>query len=103
MAAWMGIADFLREVDQLARNRSDEVEVAPVRLLPGENPESLHPDDADHWASVYDELSEFTTQLLRSARPNAYEAADSPRVQVLEAELERFHTSWSFWTQRLAA
>ena len=105
MAAWMGIPDFLREVDQLARDRSSSLDRTgdPVTLLHDEHPDCLHPDDTGAWASVYEELSEFTTELLQEARPSAYEAAHSPNVHVLEAEVTRYHIHWYFWTQRLVA
>lgn len=100
MAVWMGIADFLQEVDQLARTWSQDAKAAPVRPHPG-NPERTRLD-ADRWTSAYGELSEFTTQLLQTARPNAYDAADSPRVQVLGVKLERFHTRGLFLANELA-
>jgi hypothetical protein len=36
------------------------------RILPGEDPESLQPDDVEHWIDVYSELRQFAASINQS-------------------------------------
>jgi hypothetical protein len=93
MNAWMGIDEFLREVDRLARMHSAYLdhEVDPPReTQPGET----QPD-----GEPVPELGEFTRHLLQVARGDAFEASDSPTVQTLEVDPSRFSNRWQFWTE----
>jgi hypothetical protein len=92
MNAWMGIVEFLQEVDHLARMQSACLDP------PAPSGDGRAPDTAP-----CAELSEFTTQLLQAARSDAFEASDSPDVQVLEAELNATHTRWQFGSARTEA
>jgi hypothetical protein len=76
------------------------------QLMPGEDPESVHVDDARHWYAVYTELVDMARSVVKpppSQRlgSHAYDAHDdeivfiNERVAVLEDRLE-------FWRQRLA-
>ena len=91
MTAWMGIDEFLQEVDRLARMQSPHLE-HDLRPTPDAPRDGAPPPRG--------ELSEFTTQLLQAARSDAFEGSDSPTVHVLEAENNRSRTRWQFWTER---
>ena|SRR5438105_10892443 len=79
------------------------------RLLPGENPESTHPDDARHWVEVYRELLAYKDRLLAVTQATLSEVPDEPaRREVAEtdqtliaAERERFARRLAFWDRRL--
>lgn len=88
---WMGIAEFLQEVDRLARTQS-------AHLRPDVAPAAHEPPGGHPWCC---EPDAFTTQLLRAARPLAFAAPDSPTVQVLQAERTFSSTRWRFATQPL--
>jgi hypothetical protein len=90
MTAWMGIVEFLQEVDRLARVQS-------ARLEHEAGPGPTAPPEGDVPCG---ELGPFTTQLLQVARSDAFEGSDSPSVQVLEAEHDPTCTHWQFWTER---
>lgn len=86
---WMEIAEFLQEVDRLARTQSARLhhDVLPAASPPpGGHPRCR-------------ELDAFTTELLRAARPLAFAAPDSPTVQVLQAERNVASTRWRFTKQ----
>ena len=79
-------------------------------LLEGEDPESPHLEDAEHWTNVYRELIAFkqslldsthneTTQLVHS---EARDEASSVDGTILRAELERFRRRCAFWEERRA-
>jgi len=88
----MGIVEFLQEVDHLARMQSARLD------QPAPGGDARAPD-----AAPCGELSEFTTQLLQAARSDAFDASDSPDVQVLEAEPGPTHTRWQFGSARTEA
>ena len=82
----------------------------PDRLLPGEDPESTHPEDARHWVEVYRELLEYKDRLLAVTRATLSELPEEPaRREVAEtdqalisAERERLARRLRFWDRRLA-
>jgi hypothetical protein len=76
------------------------------QLMPGEDPESVHVDDARHWYAVYTELVDMARSVVKPPPSQrlgslAYHAHDdeivfiNERLAVLEDRLE-------FWRQRLA-
>ena len=79
----------------------------PDRLLPGEEPDSKHLDDARHWASVYGELLHFKDQLVATARRAGAGLRRSARpevshdLQLLEAERARLSSRYHFWRRRV--
>ena len=75
--------------------------------LPGENLDTLHLDDADHWISVYRELLGFKEALidemnarLKSMPPAAVEEVRGSDALVLEAEAKRFRDRLGKWERR---
>jgi hypothetical protein len=77
-------------------------------LLDGEDPETPHVEDADHWISVYQELIDFKISLLNATHDEAaqlehaearHEATDVDGT-LLRAELARFRRRLAFWHDR---
>jgi hypothetical protein len=91
MHGWMGIGEFLHEVDRLARMQSAHLQHA------ASPPAHASPDG--HLPTGG--LGPFTTRLLHAARGDAFEAPNSPAVQILEAKRNRSSTRWQFTTQPL--
>lgn len=66
----------------------------PMKLLPGENPESLHVRDALRWIRTYRELQRLSdTDLSRPAR-------GSIDQELLEDEAHRVGARLTFWKSR---
>lgn len=95
---------------RLRDERAGEAAADPDRLLPGEDPASPYPDDAQKWVEVYEELLRFKKRLLGVAeetlselhdKPARREVVDTDRI-VLQAEVDRFQRRLSFWQRRLA-
>ena len=79
----------------------------PERLLPGEDPASADPKDADHWISVYTRLLELKQQLLTNLRDmmahqqkDVQEELERADVRLLNLEIERFEHRQAFWQRR---
>jgi hypothetical protein len=87
-----------------------EKAVDPDRLLPGEDPTSSFPDDAQHWVEVYSELLAYKNRVLAlteeavASMPGPAAAAEVARTDraVIRAERDRFHRRLGYWTRRLA-
>jgi hypothetical protein len=95
--------------ERLKDERAGEEAADPDRLLPGEDPASPYPDDAQKWVEVYDELLRFKRRLLSVAeetlegmhdKPARREVVETDRI-VLYAEVHRFQKRLSFWQRRL--
>jgi hypothetical protein len=94
--------------ERLRDERAGEEAADPDRLLPGEDPTSPYPDDADKWIEVYQELLVFKRRLLDVAeealegledKPARKEVIDTDRI-VLETEVKRFARRLEFWKKR---
>jgi hypothetical protein len=94
--------------ERLRDERAGEEAADPDRLLPGEDPTSPYPDDADKWIEVYQELLVFKRRLLGVAdealegledKPARKEVIDTDRI-VLETEVKRFARRLEFWKKR---
>lgn len=76
------------------------------RLLEGENRQSPHADDAEHWYAVYTDLVRFKERLLGETRKHINEVPGSSSelagydVPFLEAELGRLRSGQAFWSAR---
>jgi hypothetical protein len=84
--------------------------VEPERLLPGEEEDSVHLDDAVHWMKVYSELLDFKRSLLRVAEERLTSMLNAARTEIeetdlkiLQAEAERLERRQEFWRARSAA
>jgi hypothetical protein len=85
-------------------------EVAPDRLLEGEDEASPHLDDALHWVNVYVELLEFKRTILASTEkkvgtmgPDASAEVQKTDLKTLHAEALRFERRLVYWRRRVAA
>lgn len=83
----------------------DQVEEG--RLLPGEPPDSVHPDDALHWAQVYRELRAFKDETIAKVLEELLKLGDVARNEVestdlvvLRSERDRFERRAEFWRSR---
>lgn len=98
----------------MERNRSSESPgeraADPDRLLDGEDPESVDPDDVAHWIAVYTELLQAKASMLAAlnerlavtTEPDARHEIAATDVVVLERELQRFQRRLDFWRERRA-
>jgi len=84
--------------------------VEPDRLLPGEKPDSTHPEDAVHWASVYHELIGFKDRAIDRIALEAVSMSDAARIEVestdlvvMRAERDRFRRRADHWARRYQA
>jgi hypothetical protein len=77
------------------------------RLLEGEDPDTVHLDDAQHWLHVYRELLGFKDHVVGEA---ASSAADLPAdaepeaeadLTILETERRRLKRRYRFWQARV--
>ena len=82
--------------------------VEPSGLLRGEDPDSRHPDDVQHWINAYSELVTFKERVLNKSRdsisdmdnPSSRKEAAEVDVTILRAELARFRERLDFWVNR---
>ena len=78
------------------------------RLLPGEDPETEHLEDARHWIAVYEELLGFKIDLLTVATEARHRADDAAVIAelrgtdlpILERERRRYEHRLAVWTDR---
>lgn len=85
-------------------------EVAPDRLLIGEDEHTRHHDDAVHWIKVYTELLEFKRSVLATTEesvaimdPAASAEVEETDLKALHAEAHRFERRLVFWRLTAAA
>jgi DNA-binding response OmpR family regulator len=76
------------------------------RLLEGENPESLRPQDTRHWISVYREMIAFKEDLLERVTSDlvhvsaAAKADLSDDIKLIDSQLERYRRRLHYWVER---
>ena len=96
----------MEEIRQRAPARTEGNSSNPYRLLPGEDPATPYPEDAQHWAAVYDELVDFKQQLIVQLKAKQDEvtppaAAELHKDEVdFQAELERLQLHLRYWEER---
>ena len=85
-------------------------EVEPDRLLDGEDENSQHLDDAEHWVKVYTELLEFKRAVLATTEKHvgtmdadASLEVQKTDLQALHAEALRFERRLVYWRGRVSA
>ena len=77
------------------------------RLLPGEHPQTLYADDAQHWIRVYTDLLAFNMEMLAGIgrRVPTSASKDSPErsdFDLLKAHVRRLRWRLRFWERRRA-
>jgi DNA-binding winged helix-turn-helix (wHTH) protein len=76
------------------------------RLLEGEDPESLRPQDTRHWISVYREMIAFKEDLLTRVSGNLKHVSAAAKtdldddVKLIEAQLRRYRRRLTYWVER---
>ncbi|HYZ00744.1 MAG TPA: hypothetical protein VFA92_04550 [Candidatus Binatia bacterium] len=94
--------DLAREQEEAEATKND-----PLRLLPGEDPQSPYREDAEHWVEVYRELVETKSAILAKLREERRglgresQAELSHDDRILQLELERLRVRLATWEQRL--
>jgi tRNA U54 and U55 pseudouridine synthase Pus10 len=85
-------------------------QVEPDRLLAGEDENSQHLDDAEHWIKVYRELLEFKRSVLATTEehigtmePDASAEVQKTDLKALHAEALRFERRLVYWRSRMTA
>ena len=76
------------------------MEAQSEHLLPGEDPDSHYPEDAEHWVDVYRELSQQIA-VVNTHMPTQSDEdpiADEPK---LDEELARIRNRLAFWERRV--
>jgi hypothetical protein len=79
----------------------------PERLLPGEDLQSVEPDDAAHWARIYRELMQAKQTLaddlaasLREVGDEAHAELESVDMVMIKVQLDRFQRRFRYWSTR---
>jgi len=77
------------------------------RLLEGEDPSTMHRQDARHWIAVYRQMISFKDELLRRIRAQVRTLPAAGRrdvidndVSILELQLSRYQRRIEFWYAR---
>jgi len=101
--------DFIRKRDRLLRVQGElQSDRAQPRALDGEDLDSTHPGDAEHWVAVYQELCRFKRFLIASVREESAAVDSAAKGELsrddraLSVELERLELHLDFWKERLA-
>lgn len=76
----------------------------PDRLLEGEDPRTIFPQDARHWIAVYDEMIDFKEGLLARVRTHLMSLPAAARQDVtdndivlIEDQLSRYRRRLEYW------
>lgn len=94
-------------MDQEKRTRITLEATNAGRLLPGEDPTSVDPDDVKHWVAVYEELLSGKRAIISALRANLENSGFEARremetidMPLFEAQLDRFETRLDFWRSK---
>lgn len=93
--------------EELAAELAAERAADEGRLMPGEDPTTVFPEDIEHWLGVYQELLAFKRDLLNRTKESvgkmdglASDEIASTDLVVLQGELERLQARLDFWESR---
>lgn len=90
-----------------AQEAAEQTMNDPLRLLPGEDPQSPYREDAEHWVEVYRELVETKSAILAKLREERRGLGQESQAElshddrILQLELERLRVRLAAWEQRL--
>ncbi len=81
----------------------EDTVVPAAELLDGEDPNSVHLDDPEHWVAVYSELLRSTNRILEALRERLASpaAADPEDVKLAQREMSALQAHCNFFTSRL--
>jgi hypothetical protein len=71
------------------------------RLLEGEDPESLRPQDTRHWISVYREMIAFKDDLLERVTGDLVHVSAAAKtdlnddITLIDSQLKRYRNAWT--------
>jgi hypothetical protein len=99
--------EFLQRLEELSRREAARSEQtgSPNRLLPGEDPASPYPEEAQQWVAVYRDLVGFKEAVVRlfqdkQERLPPAEVELEKDEQGLQEELERLRLHLRYWEER---
>jgi DNA-binding response OmpR family regulator len=76
------------------------------RLLEGEDPASLRPQDTRHWIAVYREMITFNDDLLARVSDDLTHVSAATKidldddVKLIEGQLQRYRRRLEYWVER---
>ena len=76
------------------------------RLLEGEDPGSLRPQDTRHWISVYREMITFKEDLLARVTSDLVHVSAAAQtdlnddIKLIDSQLKRYRRRLSYWVER---
>ncbi len=76
------------------------------RLLEGEDPESLRPQDTRHWISVYREMIAFKEDLLERVTTDLERVSAAAQtdlhddIKLIDSQLKRYRRRLTYWVER---
>ena len=76
------------------------------RLLEGEDPESLRPQDTRHWISLYREMIAFKEDLLERVSSDLMRVSAAAKtdldddIRLIDSQLERYRRRLQYWVER---
>ncbi len=76
------------------------------RLLEGEDPESLRPQDTRHWISVYREMIAFKEDLLGRVTTDLEHVSAAAQtdlnddIKLIDSQLKRYRRRLTYWVER---
>jgi DNA-binding winged helix-turn-helix (wHTH) protein len=76
------------------------------RLLEGEDPGSLRPQDTRHWISVYREMIAFKEDLLTRVSSDLMKVSAAAKVdldddvKLIDSQLRRYRRRLTYWVER---
>ena len=76
------------------------------RLLEGEDPASIRPQDTRHWINVYREMIAFKDDLLKRVIGNLERVSPAAKVDLtddvnlIQSQLDRYSRRMDFWVER---
>ncbi len=76
------------------------------RLLEGEDPGSLRPQDTRHWISVYREMITFKEDLLERVTSDLVHVSAAAQmdlnddIRLIDSQLKRYRRRLSYWVER---
>lgn len=99
--------DLFGDADEVAKHAAVRA-VNPDTLLDGEDPSSVHREEAEHWVAAYSELINYKDSLLLASADSlslmttdaAIKEFTGVDVVILGRQVAKFRRRLAFWVQR---